>query len=135
MGGHPGRGKSVGLRNAERGFTLIELMVVMGIIGSILALIVVPMALSVYRNAERRACFATIRTMEPALIQYEAERSEHGGPVADSSNLIDALCHQIVAGGHTYGAWIKETPACPAGGTYTVDADGRTINCTTHGHY
>lgn len=119
----------------ERGFTLIELVVVVVILGILVTFIIVPMTLSTLRVAERRACFANIRTMEGALAQYDAQRAEYSGPIATASDFMSLLVNRTVAGSQTYGPWLARAPACPSGGTYELGADGRTVSCTVHGHY
>lgn len=59
------------IRN-EKGFTLIELMVVVLIIG-ILVAVAIPVFGSAAERARDRACEANLRTLDGSLAQYESE--------------------------------------------------------------
>ncbi len=87
----------------EGGFTLVELMIVVLIIG-----ILVSIAVAVYAgsraNSERAACQANLRTIDSAIAPYYVENGSYPATVA-----------QLVP------VFIKEEPHCPAGGAYSLD--------------
>lgn len=104
----------------EGGFTLIELMIVVLIIG-ILVAIAVPVFMSSRGNAEEKSCFANQRTVDSAVMQYSA--ANNGQYPTGLSDLVPT--------------WIKETPACQANGaTYSWEAGPPPqIRCSVHGRY
>ena len=93
------------LKRDSKGFTLVELMVVLLIIG-ILVAIAIPIYNSTQENARLKACQSNLRTIDGAISQYQAD----GG---DVSTLTDV--------GQLVPTYIKEVPKCPSGGTYSID--------------
>jgi type II secretion system protein G len=85
------------IRN-EKGFTLIELMVVVLIIG-ILVAIAVPVFVNTSNKSKTRACQANLRTLDGAIQTYNADN--HLTPL----QTLGALKPN----------YIKEVPVCPFG--------------------
>ena len=83
------------IRN-EKGFTLIELMVVVLIIG-ILVAIAIPVFGSAATNAKLRSCQANLRTLDGGIAQYNAEYNSNP---ADPAALVTA-------------GFVKVNPDCP----------------------
>lgn len=91
----------------EKGFTLIELMVVVVIIG-ILAAIAVPAFSDASDKAKVSKAKADLRTIESALEIYYAEHGEY--PDADSDNTLPDVLED--------DGYIKTIPEDPWGHTY-----------------
>ena len=106
------------LKNNEKGFSLVELMVVVVIIGVLVA-IAIPVYNRTTDKAEKGACHANQRMIEGAASQYAMNE----GISIDEVDNIEALDEYF-----NYG-----TPTCPSGGTYNI-VDGK-ASCTAHNHY
>ena len=128
----------------ERGFTMVELMVVVLILG-VMVLIVIPVYTAATANAARRVCFQNQNTLERATELYLA--INNGNERSDLQGIVDSA-HPIVV-----NQIVGAPPRCPAGddpsdpenpviaeGAYTFDANGSIVGCTlgllaSHGHF
>jgi len=100
----------------QKGFTLVELMVVVVIIG-ILVAIAVPVYNNITETAEEKACKANVRTIQGAVGMYYAKYGDYPGVVEDLTKDGDK--------------YLEEPPECPSGGGYVIQ-DG-TVTCDVHG--
>jgi type II secretion system protein G len=102
-------------RSNERGFTLIELMVVVAII-AILASILIPNFVNARAQAQTAACMSNLRSIATALELYYADNQVY--PTASGSPVGPAL---LTANGVAY---LNNTPKDPAAqtsaATYTL---------------
>jgi prepilin-type N-terminal cleavage/methylation domain-containing protein len=105
-------------KSVKRAFTLVEIMIVVLIIGILLA-VAVPNFMTARETSRSKSCSANLHQVESAKEQYAMDnRLADGTAVSGLSSLSD---------------YIKKTPQCPSGGTYTVGAIGTDPSCSVGG--
>jgi prepilin-type N-terminal cleavage/methylation domain-containing protein len=103
----------------NKGFTLAEIMVVMAVIG-VLAAVAIPNYVRVRNTAQQNACIHNLKTVEDAKAMW-ALMEGHGS--ADTPSWGDLVTQ-----------YIKRTPSCPSGGTYTINRVSVKPECTETNH-
>ncbi len=77
------------LRN-KKGFTLVELMIVVVILG-ILVAIAVPIYMAVTNNAKKNSCHSNLRIMASIGVQYYLNNDSYDGLIATNGGVIADL--------------------------------------------
>ena len=113
------------MNKKNKGFTLVELMVVVVIIG-ILVAIAIPVYNATTTNAQNKANAANIRVIEGAVQAYLAD---NGGTYANAVvTNTGAISGTGITAGDLAGAYIKTYPTQPDGtGSYTKAANGNVV--------
>lgn len=122
-------------RNTERGFTLVELMVVVAVIG-VLATIAIPL----YVNVQARGRIAKAQADSRSLVSAVGVYSAHMGAIPSALTQLTSVATNSL--GNRAGPFMSSVPAPPSGwgtyvytanvsaGTYTLTAsgDGTTVS-------
>jgi prepilin-type N-terminal cleavage/methylation domain-containing protein len=112
------------MKTNRKGFTLVEIMIVVAIIG-ILAVIAIPNFLRARRTSQANSCIANMKQIVGAVEAYRLAGNQDLPTVAT-----------LIAADGDDGSYIKasEEPKCPVtgqdGASYTVAEDG--VTCPNH---
>ena len=113
---------------SQKGFTLIELMIVVAIIG-ILAAIAIPLYANVQARARVAKVQADLRTLASAVSMYQA----HTGSLPAS---LDNLTVTVSNGqGQTAGPFMASIPTAPSGGSPTWSAYSAAYSSNANGTF
>lgn len=103
----------------KAGFTLIEIMIVIAIIG-LLAVIAVPNFVKSRTTAQRTTCIRNLQSIDGAKEQWAIEKK-----LRLRDPVVETEVNQYIKGGE---------PKCPASGMYTYGPIGVNPTCTTETH-
>lgn len=106
------------IRRSKKGFTLIEIMIVVLIIGILLA-VAVPSFLKARETSRAKSCVSNLKQIESAKEQWAMDFRMTG---TDTPTDVD-----LWGGTDPY---IKAEPLCPSGGTYTIGTVASDPTCS-----
>jgi prepilin-type N-terminal cleavage/methylation domain-containing protein len=102
--------------NRKMGFTLVEIMIVVAIIG-LLAAIAIPSFVKARNTSQQNACINNLR-----IIDAGKEQAAMAERLSDGIRCDTVTVNQYVKG--------NTTPICPGGGTYDYMNIGSNPHCT-----
>ena len=106
-------------KTRKAGFTLVEIMIVVAIIG-LLAAIAIPNFVKARTTAQKNACINNLRQIDGAKEQWALEKKQAPGAAINQTEV-----DQYIKGG---------TPTCPSSGTYTYNAVDTAPACDVAEH-
>ncbi|HEX9046277.1 MAG TPA: prepilin-type N-terminal cleavage/methylation domain-containing protein [Verrucomicrobiae bacterium] len=114
----------------QAGFTLVEIMIVVAIIG-LLAAIAIPNFVKARATSQANACINNLRQIDAAANQFALEQHRTTG---NTYSYPDDLTPYIKLNS------ANSIPPCPAGGSYTAGTVGTAPTCSLNntvspGHY
>lgn len=101
----------------KSGFTLVEIMIVVAIIG-LLAAIAIPNFIKARDISQRNACIANLKQLEGAKATWAMETKQGDASIPVDADLMGAL------------NYIRETPLCPATGAYDYGTVATSPTCS-----
>lgn len=105
----------------QMGFTLIEIMIVVGIIG-VLAAIAIPSFKSATDKAQRQSCAINRKNIDGAKASWALENRQPPDAVPSDADLFGD------------GRYIDHKPDCPARGDYSLNAVREKCTCSLAVH-
>src|SRR5215218_3354 len=105
----------------KSGFTLVEIMIVVAIIG-LLAAIAIPNFIKAREASQKNACIANLKQIDGAKNTWALENKK----VSTDTPVV----------GDLYGAtlYIRDQPGCPAAGAYTIGTVSEKPKCNIAPH-
>jgi len=114
---HCNRRPRLFIPNAAAGFTLIEIMIVVLIIGILLG-IAAPNFVRTREQSRKKACIGNLRQIQYAKDAFLMDRNLATTVTPADTDLYGA------------GNYLKVTPLCPGGGTYTIGSGNQDPTCS-----
>lgn len=103
-----------------QGFTLVEIMIVVTIIGLLIA-IAVPNFLQAREASRAKSCTANLREIDTAKQQYMLDKNV--------STFANATSGDTTLGGLA-PLYVRSLPKCPLGGTYSTGDENFSPSCS-----
>ena len=105
----------------QAGFTILEIMIVVSVIG-LLAAIAIPAFARARTRSAQNLCISNLRRIDDAKAQWAMDTRKGGGVQPKDDDLFGPR------------AYLRTKPECPAGGQYDLGKVKEPPTCTVDGH-
>jgi len=107
------------------GFTLVEIMIVVAIIG-LLASVAIPNFVKAREKAQATACISNLQNLEGAINMWALQNKKGSGDAVTMDDIKNGGFIKLDASGNI--------PGCPGNGTYSVTTVDANPTCSVAGH-
>lgn len=107
-------------RSPDRGFTLVEILIVILIIGLLLS-VAMPQFIRARKSGQAKACQHNLKQILGSKERWAMDTQKGNDDTPGMSDLV------------VPGVYLKNTPLCPAGGTYSIGSLGELPSCSIGG--
>ncbi len=114
------------IQNRKSGFTLVEIMIVVAIIG-LLAAIAIPNFVKARTTAQTNACIANLKQIQGAIEQWALETKKGPTSAVTLTDISGSSSNYIKQA-------VNTELKCPASGTYAVTTVAVNPTCTVAAH-
>lgn len=108
-------------RACRRGYTLLEILIVVAILGILVGL-AFPNFIKSRAHAQKQMCIENLSQIESAKQIWGMESGRANGDAPGEADLIGPT------------SYMRKMPDCAAGGEYSFNAIGTNATCTIPGH-
>jgi competence protein ComGC len=103
-------------RRHPQAFTLLEVAILIVVLGAIAA-IAIPAFIHARANHQKKTCIANLKDINSAKSSWALEQKKTAGDIVNESDIFGSA------------AYIRDKPACPGKGTYTLNPVGIKPRC------